>query len=89
MSPKNTPTKVPGKELLDDHLHATLPMSIFIEFWISVVDTFEALYEVVFQSVYSKAGKDKRTPQATKQCVTNLLESFPGIVPFTQLTFFR
>ena len=28
------------------------------------------------------------TPQAAKQCVTNFLESFPGIFPFTQLSLF-
>ena len=65
-----------------------LPMSIVTEFWISAVNTFGGSYEVVFQSVYSRTGKYKLTPQATKKCVTKFLESFPRIVPFPKLTLF-
>ena len=66
--------------------HEVLPMSLVTDFWLSTVNTFGPLYEVVFKSVYSKTGKAKLTPQATKQCVTKFLESFPGMIPFTQLT---
>ena len=58
------------------------------EFWLSAVNTFGSLYEVVFQSVYSRTGKTKLTPQDAKQCVMKFLKQFSGIIPFTQLTFF-
>ena len=61
--------------------YETLLMSIVTEFWLSTVNTFESLYEVVFQSVYSRTG-------TAKQCVAKFLESFPEIAPFTQLTLF-
>ena len=65
-----------------------MPTSIVTEFWLSVVNIFGALYEVVLQSVYSRTCKTKLTPQVAKQYVTKFLKSFPGIVPFTQLTLF-
>ena len=68
--------------------HEALHMSIVTEFWLSSVNTFGALYEAVFTSVYSRQGKTKSTLQAAKQCVTKFLESFSGLAPFTQLTLF-
>ena len=68
--------------------HEALPMFIVTEFWLSVINTFGALYEVVFTSVYSRQEKAKITPPDAKQCVTKFLESFPGLVPFTELTLF-
>ena len=43
-----------------------LPMSIVIEFWLSAVNIFGALYKIVFQSVYSRTGKAKPTPHAVQ-----------------------
>ena len=63
-------------------------MSVLTKNWLSVINTFGALYEVVFQSVYSRTGKSKLTPQASKQYVTKFLESFPRIASFTQLILF-
>ena len=68
--------------------HEVLHMLIVTEFWISEVNTFGALYEMMFQSVYSRMSKSKLVPQASKQCVTKFFESFPGIFPFTQLILF-
>ena len=38
-----------------------LLMSTVIEFWLSKVNTFGSLYEVLFQSLYSRTGKAKLT----------------------------
>ena len=46
--------------------HEALPMSIITEFWLSAVNTFGALYEAVFTSVYSRQRKAKMTPPAAK-----------------------
>ena len=68
--------------------HEVLLMSLVTNFWLSTVNKFESLYETVFKSVYSRTGKAKLVPQTAKQCVTKFLESFTGIVSFTQLTLF-
>ena len=52
------------------------------------VNSFGALYDVVFTIVYSRQGKAKLTQQAAKQCVTKCLEPFLGLAPFTQLALF-
>ena len=64
--------------------HETLPMSIVTD----SVNSFGALYDAVFTSVYSRQSKAKLTQQAAKQCITKCLESFLGLAPFTQLTLF-
>ena len=63
-------------------------MSIITEFWFSTVNTFGALYAILFKMEYFRTGKAKLTPQAAKQCVAKFLESFPGIFSFTPLTLF-
>ena len=68
--------------------HEALHMSIVTKFWLSSVNTFGALYEAVFTSVYFIQSKAKLTPQAAKQCVTKFFESFPGLTSFMQLTIF-
>ena len=84
------PRELPGyrKYTEEGGTHKALSMSIVTEFWLSAVNTFGALYEVVFTSVYSRQGKAKITPPEARQCVTKFLESFPGLVPFTELTLF-
>ena len=84
------PRELPGyrKYTEEGGTHEALPMSIVTEFWLTSVNTFGALYEVVITSVYSRQRKSKITPPETKQCVTKFLESFPGLVPFTELTLF-
>ena len=84
------PRELPGyrKYTEEGGTHKALSMSIVTEFWLSAVNTFGALYEVVFTSVYSRQGKAKITPPEARQCVTKFLESFPGLVPFIELTLF-
>ena len=47
----------------------SLPMTPVTEFWLSVVNTFGALYEAVFQSVHSRTGKTKHTPDAAQHYI--------------------
>ena len=62
------PSDLPGfrKYIEEGGTHEALPMSLVTEFWLSTVNVFGALYEVVFKSVYSRTGKVKLTPQAAK-----------------------
>ena len=85
------PTELPGyrKYTEEGVTHEALPMSIVTEFWLAVVHTFGSLYEAVFTSVYSRHGKAKMTPPEAKPCITKFLESFPDLVPFTELTLFE
>ena len=87
---RTAPSVLPGfrKYTEEGGIHEELPMSLVTEFWLSTVNTFGALYEAVFTSVYSRKGKSKLTQKAAKQCVTKFLESFPGLAHFTQLTLF-
>ena len=85
------PTELPGyrKYTEEGVTHEALPMSIVTEFWLAAVHTFGSLYEAVFTSVYSRHGKAKMTPPEAKPCITKFLESFPDLVPFTELTLFE
>ena len=87
---RTAPSVLPGfrKYTEEGGTHEVLPMPLVTEFWLSTVNTFGALYEAVFTSVYSRKGNAKLTPQAAKQCVTKFLESFLGLAHFTQLTLF-
>ena len=62
------PREVSGyrKYTEEGRTHEGLPMSIVTEFWLSAVNTFGALYEVLFASVYSRQGKAKITPPDAK-----------------------
>ena len=55
---------VPGYMKYTDEggTHEALPMFIVTDFWLSPVNTFGALYEAIFTSVYSRQGKTKPTP---------------------------
>ena len=77
-----------GSTQTKEEKNEVLPMSIVTEFWLSAVNSFGALYEAVFKSVYSRKDKAKLIPQVAKQCVAKILESFLGLAPFTQLTLF-
>ena len=47
------PSDLPGfrKYIEEGGTHEALPMSLVTEFWLSAVNVFGALYEVVFKSV--------------------------------------
>ena len=70
------PTELPGcrKYTEEGGTHEALPISIVTEFWLATVHTFDALYDVVFTSVYSRHGKAKMTPPEAKPCVTKFLD---------------
>ena len=59
---------LPGfrKYIEEGGTHEALYMSLVTEFWLSTVNTFGALYDVVFKSVYSRTGNVKLTPQVAK-----------------------
>ena len=60
-----------------------LSLSTVVEFWLSVVNTFGALYEAEFKSMYSRTDKAKLTTHDAQQCDKVFYASFTGIVPFT------
>ena len=66
-----------------------LSISTVTEFWLSAVNIFWALYEAVFQSVYSRTDKAKFTLATGQHCVKEYYVSFPSIVLFITVSLFQ
>jgi len=53
------------------------------------MNTFGALYETVFESVYSRTGKSISNPLDVQRCVNAFNLAFPKIDPFTTISLFE
>ena len=60
-----------------------------MDFWLSTVNTFVALYEAEFKSIYSRIGKTKHTPHDAHKCVKSFYVSFPSTLLFTAASLFE